>query len=153
MKLLAKSKTTFVLIVVAILFSASSFAQKSKGEKNKFLDNKKFNVQFYEMKAAGRGKAQPSILLLKGAKIEADLMYEKLSLPPIPMRVTLDSTYTEDEVEMHMVSFEADYSEEKNDYHWEGTLINYDIEGTIVQMKSGLEKKKYEFAGSEKTKK
>jgi hypothetical protein len=135
-----------------LLISSSSFAQK-KGEKNKFLENKKFNVQFYEMKAAGRGKAVPTMLIIKGGKIEADLMYEKLSLPPVPFRVTLDSTYTEDEVEMHMVSLEADYSEDKNDYHWEATVINYDIEGTIAQMKSGVEKKKFEFAGSEKTKK
>lgn len=142
----------FCLSIVAILlFSVSSFAQKAKP--TKFLDNKKFNVQFYEVKATGRGKAQPSILLLKGGKVEADLMYEKLSLPPVAMRVILDSIYTEDEVEMHMVTFEADHSEEKNDYHWEVTLINYDIEGTVVQMKSGLEKKKFEFAGSEKTKK
>ena len=69
------------------------------------------------------------------------------------MRVSLDSTYIEDEVEMHMVKFEADHSEDKNDYHWEVTLINYDIEGTVVQMKSGLEKKKFEFSGTEKTKK
>ncbi len=146
-----KLKATFLSILIAVLFSIPSFAQKAKP--NKFLDNKKFNVQFYEVKAAGRGKAVPSILLLKGGKIEADLMYEKLSLPPVAIHVTLDSTYTEDEVEMHMVKFEADHSEEKNDYHWDVTLINYEIEGTIVQMKSGLEKKKYEFAGTEKTKK
>ena len=144
-------KISCLSIVSILLFSASTFAQKAKP--TKFLDNKKFNVQFYEVKPTGRGKAQPSLLFLKGGKVEADLMYEKLSLPPVAMRVTLDSTYTEDEVEMHMVTFEADHSEEKNDYHWEVTLINYDIEGTVVQMKSGIEKKKFEFAGSEKTKK
>lgn len=146
-----KFKITFLSILTAVVFSIPSFAQKAKP--TKFLDNKKFNVQFYEVKPTGRGKAQPSLLFLKGGKIEADLMYEKLSLPPVAMRVILDSTYTEDEVEMHLVHFEADHSEEKNDYHWDVTLINYDIEGTVVQMKSGLEKKKYEFSGSEKTKK
>lgn len=151
MKNTTKLKITFLSVFTAVLFSIPAFAQKAKP--NKFLDNKKFNVQFYEVKPTGRGKAQPSLLFLKGGKIEADLMYEKLSLPPVAIRVTLDSTYTEDEVEMHMVTFEADHAEEKNDYHWEVTLINYDIEGTIVQMKSGVEKKKFEFAGSEKTKK
>lgn len=151
MKKSYKFKITFLSIITVLLFSVPSFAQKTKP--SKFLDNKKFNVQFYEVKASGRGKAVPSILLLKGGKIEADLMYEKLSLPPVAIRVTLDSTYTEDEVEMHMVKFEADHSEEKNDYHWDVTLINYDIEGTVVQMKSGLEKKKFEFSGTEKTKK
>ena len=151
MKNFNKLNLAFLSIIATVLFSIPSFAQKAKP--TKFLDNKKFNVQFYEVKPAGRGKAQPSILLLKAGKIEADLMYEKLSLPPIAMRVLLDSTYTEDEVAMHMVKFEADHSEDKNDYHWEVTLINYEIEGTVVQMKSGLEKKKYEFSGTEKTKK
>lgn len=144
-------KISCLSIVAILLFSLNASAQK-KGA-NKFLDNKKFNVQFYEVKATGRGKSQPTLLMLKGGKIEADLMYEKLSLPPVAMRVILDSTYTEDEVEMHMVHFEADHSEEKNDYHWDVTLINYDIEGTVVQMKSGIEKKKFEFSGQEKTKK
>jgi len=136
-----------------LLVSSAAYAQKSKPEKNKFLEGKKFSVQFYEMKPTGRGKAQPTILMIKGGKIEADLMYEKLSLEPVTYRVTLDSTYTEDETEMHMVTLEGDWSQEKNDYHWEATVINYDIEGTLVQMKSGVEKKKYEFAGSEKAKK
>ncbi len=141
-------KTTFLSLIALLLISTKAHSQKSK-----FLENKKFNVQFYEMKAAGRGKAVPSLFLIKSGKIEADLMYEKLSLPPIAYRVTLDSTYTEDEMQMHLVTFEAEYSEEKNDYKWEVTVINYDIEGTIVQMKSGIEKKKYEFSGIEKTKK
>lgn len=153
MKNTRNSKTFLLSFMMLLLLSTASFAQKSKPEKNKFLENKKFNVQFYEIKAGGRGKAVPSILLLKGGKVEADLMYEKLSLPPMAFRVTLDSTYTEDEVPMHLVNFEAEYSEDKNDYKWEVTVINYDIEGTIVQMKSGLEKKKYEFSGIEKTKK
>ncbi len=141
-------KTTFLSLIALLLISTKAYSQKSK-----FLENKKFNVQFYEIKAAGRGKAVPSLFLIKSGKIEADLMYEKLSLPPIAYRVTLDSTYTEDEMQMHLVTFEAEYSEEKNDYKWEVTVINYDIEGTIVQMKSGIEKKKYEFSGIEKTKK
>ena len=142
---------SFILIAF-FLTSLTSFAQKSKG-KNKFLEGKKFNVQFYEMKPTGRGKAVKSMVIIKDGKIEADLMYEKFVMPPVSYRVKLDSTYTEDEVEMHMVTFEADFSEEKNHYLWEVTLINYDIEGTVVQEKGGVEKKKYEFSGNEKTKK
>jgi hypothetical protein len=147
--------TTFFSLIFFLLLSTNTFGQKKAkpGEKNKFLENKKYNVQFYELKATGRGKAVPTMLLIKSGKVEADLMYEKLTLPPIAYIVNLDSTYTEDGVEMHMVTFEANFSEDKNDYKWEATLINYDIEGTIVQMKSGVEKKKYEFSGSEKTKK
>lgn len=142
-----------IFILTAILFvTANSFAQK-KAEKNKFLEGKKFNVQFYEMKPTGRGKAVSSLFIIKNGRIEADLMYEKLGIPDVPYRVTLDSTYTEDEVEMRMISFEADYSEEKNQYKWEVTVTNYDIEGTFVQERSGVERKRYEFSGSEKAKK
>ncbi len=146
---------TSAALSLVILFSTLTnvFAQHSKGEKNKFLENKKFNVQFYEQKASARGKAIPSLLFLKKGTIEADLMYEKLSLPPITYRITHDSTYTEDDTEMHVVNFEAAYSEGNNDYKWHATVSNYDIEGTIVQLKSGVEKKKFEFSGSEKTKK
>jgi hypothetical protein len=140
-------------ITALLLISSASYAQKSKGDKNKFLEGRKFSVQFYELKPTGRGKAQPTILMIKGGKIEADLMYEKLALEPVQYRVTLDSTYTEDENEMHMVTLEGDWSQEKSDYHWEATVINYDIEGTVAQSKGGVEKKKYEFSGSEKTKK
>jgi hypothetical protein len=147
--------TTLFYLIFFLILSLDTFAQKKAkaGEKNKFLENKKYNVQFYEVKPSGRGKAVQSMLLVKVGKVEADLMNEKLTLPPIAYIVTLDSTYTEDEVEMHMVSFEANYSEDKNQYKWEATVINYDIEGTIVQFKSGVEKKKFEFSGSEKTKK
>ena len=131
-----------------LLFSIVSFAQK-----NKFLEGKKYNVQFYEIKPTGRGKALPSNFLIKSGKVESDLMLEKMALDPAYYKVTLDSTYTEDDMPMRIITIEADLSVEKNDYHWEATITNYDIEGTIVQMKSGVEKKKYEFAGSEKTKK
>lgn len=149
-------RTTFkaAILVIALLTSFTAFAQKkSKGEKNKFLENKIFNVQFYEMKAAGRGKALPTTIVLKGGKIQCDLMEDKLTLPPINYSVTVDSTYTEDEAELQVVTFEGNFVEEKNEYKWQGTVNNYDIEGTVVQLKGGVEKKKYEFSGSEKTKK
>ncbi len=142
---------SFVLLV-ALLISLTSFAQPKAG-KNKFLEGRKFNVQFYEIKASGRGKAVNSLFIIKNGKIEADLMHEKFALPEIPYRVILDSTYTEDEVENHIVTFEADYSEEKNHYLWEVTVTNYDVEGTVKQDKAGVERKKYEFSGSEKPKK
>jgi hypothetical protein len=122
-------------------------------QKNKFLEGKKYNVMFYEMKASGRGKAVSSNFLIKGGKVESDLMYEKLKMEPATYKVTLDSTYTEDETEMHLINLEAELSMDKNDFKWEATITNYDIEGTIVQLKGGVEKKKYEFNGSEKTKK
>jgi hypothetical protein len=139
------------LVIAALAIMAGTGT--ASAQKNKFLEGKKFNVQFYEMKTSGRGKAVPSAVKFASGKITADLMEEKLQLPAMMYKVTLDSTYTEDETEMHMVTFEAKWTEEKNEYQWEGTVINYDIEGTCVQLKGGVEKKRFEFAGSEKTKK
>jgi hypothetical protein len=143
-----------LVLSTALLVTFSVSAQKAKKpEKNKFLEGKKYDVQFYEVKPTGRGKALPSNFLIKGGKVDSDLMLEKLSADPAPYKVVLDSTYTEDEVEMHMVKIEAESAVEKNEYKWEATIINYDVEGTVIQLKSGVEKKKYEFSGSEKVKK
>jgi hypothetical protein len=144
-------KTLF--LAAGMIAGSFTFAQKAKPQNNKFLEGKKYNVQFYEIKPTGRGKALPSNFLIKGGKVESDLMYEKMQLNPAAYKVVLDTTYTEDETEMHMVKLEAELAEEKNEFKWEATVTNYDIEGTIIQMKGGVEKKKYEFAGTEKTKK
>jgi hypothetical protein len=137
-----------------LLLSAGIFVSVSvSAQKHKFIEGKKYDVNFYEVKPAGRGKAVPSNFLVKGGKIESDLMYEKIALGPATYKVVLDSTYTEDETEMHMLKIEAELQEEKNEYKWEVTVINYDVEGTVVQLKSGVEKKKFEFDGTEKAKK
>jgi hypothetical protein len=142
-----------IVILLTCSTVLSSFITRPGGVKNKFLEGKKFDMTFYEVKATGRGKALKSFMQIKGGKIQDDLMEEKLALPPMNYSVTLDSTYTEDETEMHMVTFEAAYSEDKTDYKWDATVINYEIEGTVVQSKGGVEKKRYEFTGSEKAKK
>lgn len=143
----AISRKTLLLSTVLLASLAVS------AQKNKFLEGKKYNVQFYEIKPTGRGKAVASNFLIKSGRVESDLMLEKMSLDPAPYKVILDTTYTEDETEMHMVKLEAELASDKNDFKWEATITNYDVEGTVVQMKSGVEKKKYEFAGTEKTKK
>lgn len=142
------NKIKFAFVCLAILLTTMVY-----GQKNKFLEGKKYDVQFYEMKAAGRGKAVPTNVMIKGGKIESDLMYEKMTLGPEIYRVEADSIYTEDETEMHFVSIIVEASDGKNDYRWEATIINYDIEGTVTMAKGGIEKKKYEFSGSEKAKK
>jgi len=146
MKHLNKLKLAFVF--AAMVLTTVMYAQKAP--KNKFLEGKKYNVQFYEIKAAGRGKSLPSNVIIKGGKVESDLMYEKMTLGPEVFRVEADSIYTEDETEMHYVSFIVEASDGKNDYRWEAAITNYDIEGTVTMSKGGIEKKKYEFSGSEK---
>lgn len=136
-----------------LLLTSLMFAQKTKPVKNAYLEGKKFNVNFYELKASGKSKAMPTMVLIKGGKVEADLMYEKLQMQPITYTVTTDSTYTEDDSENRIVTFEAVDSAEKNEYKWEVTVTNYDIEGTVTVSKGGVEKKKYEFSGTEKAKK
>lgn len=141
-------KISFFGLLVAMLSSVHVYAQK-----NKSLEGKKYTVQFYEMKASGRGKAVPSMVKFSGFKVSSDLMDDKIQLPPIAYKITTDSTYTEDDSEVHMIVFEATYTEDNTEYKWEGTVTDYDIEGTVVQSKGGIQRKKYEFDGGEKAKK
>ncbi len=136
------------ILIISFLFTITVFAQK-----NKFLEGKKYTVQFYEMKASGRGKAIADVVAIKGGKIESDLMKEKLKVPPMGLNISVDSTYMEDDAESHLVSFNAWFSDEKDEFKWDVTVTNYDIEGTVIQMKGDVEKKKFEFSGSEKAKK
>ncbi len=142
-------KNSIKLFLLCVLIASSGFAQKTKP----VLDNKKYDVLFYEIKATGRGKALKDQVRIKGGKIESDLMKEKIKLEGAIFKVTLDSAYTEDGSDMRMVTLEANKSEDKDEFKWEVTVTNYDIEGTVVQKKNGVEKKKFEFSGSEKTKK
>jgi len=148
-----KLKITGIITGAAAMLGLLAFTTITPAAGNKFLEGRKFSVQFYEMKASGRGKAMPAVVVIKGGKVQCDLMEDKINLGPATYKVTLDSTYTEDDTPMHMVTFEANYAEEKDEFKWEATVINYDIDGTTAQLKSGVEKKKFEFSGSEKTKK
>lgn len=93
------------------------------------------------------------MVTIKAGKVSSDVMEEKIQLPSINYKVTLDSTYKEEDVEIHFISFEAVFTEDKMEYKWTATINGSDIEGTVVQSKGGVEKKKYEFSGSEKLKK
>ena len=150
-------KKTFLLksicIVLSLFVASSSFAQKKKVDKSKFLEGKKYTVKFYDIKPTGRGKAIESEIVFKDGKIDCELMDDKLKIEKTIYRVTLDSTYTEDETESRLIKIEASYSKDKDDATWEATITNFDIEGTIVEKKNGVEKKKYEFSGAEKAKK
>lgn len=148
-----KQKVAGIIAGAALLTSFFAFTITPGNTKNKFLEGRKFAVQFYEHKAAGLGKAVPGVVLIKDGKVQCDLMEDKINLGPATYKVTLDSSYTEDDAPMHMVTFEANYSDDKNEFKWEATVINYDIDGTAAQLKAGAEKKKFEFSGSEKTKK
>lgn len=147
-----KTLTKTLLIALSMLTTVA-FAQKNKGSKNAFIEGKKYNVNFYELKSSGKSKAMPTQVIIKGGKIEADLMYEKLQMQPITYIVTTDSTYKEDDVENRIVIIEAADGADKNEYKWEVTINNTDIEGTVTVSKAGVEKKKYEFSGTEKIKK
>ncbi len=150
-----KNITLKSIIAIAFLFIASSAVSQTakKVDKKKFLENRKFKVQFYEIKAAGRGKAVESMVELSSGSIESTLMKEKLQAEEAKFSVILDSTYTEDDTEMRLVKLEAFIEGPKEEIKWEATIINYDIEGTVVQKKGDVEKKKFEFSGTEKTKK
>jgi len=140
---------------IGLLAATATFAQKDKkkSDKNKFLEGKKYDVQFYDVKTTGRGKATPSDVTIKSGQVQSELMTEKLTVPPIAYKVTVDSNYVEDDDSIHMVTFKCDFVEDKNEYKWEATVKNYSIEGTCISLKSGVEKKRFEFEGEEKAKK
>ncbi len=145
-----KSLAVFLCLVI----SATAFSQTAKKtDKSKFMENRKFKVQFYEMKPTGRGKAVESTVTTKTGKIESDLMKDKLKIEEANFTITLDSTYTEDDTPMHLVKLEAFLESNKDETIWEATVINYDIDGTVVLKKGGVDKKKFEFSGTEKSKK
>ncbi len=144
-------KIKSAILAIGLLFTTITFAQKEKkAEKNKFLEGKKYDVNFTEIKASGTSKPLPSTIVIKSGKVQCDLMEEKVTAPSMPYKVILDTTYTEDESEVHKVSFISEYTEEKTGYKWDATITDYEIEGTFVMLKSGVQKKKFEFTGAEK---
>ena len=146
-------KTT--IIILSLLVTSASYAQKKekKVDKSKYLEGKKYKVQFYEMKPTGRGKALESTVTFKDGKVESELMNDKLKINGAAYKIILDSTYTEDETESRLLKIEGQYSNDRDEAKWEATVNNFDIEGTVVERKNGVDKKKFEFSGSEKTKK
>ncbi|MES2590627.1 MAG: hypothetical protein V4608_01995 [Bacteroidota bacterium] len=140
---------------ISLLLTSITFAQKGKDkpEKNKFLEGKKFDVIFTEVKKTGTAKPLPSLMVIKSGQIQCDLMEEKLTAPQIPYKVVLDTTYQEEDQDVRKVKFTGEYTEEKTSYKWDATITDYDIEGTCVMLKGGVEKKRFDFTGQEKAKK
>ena len=143
------------LLGISMLLATAVMAQKDKKQdnKNKYIDGKKYDVNFTEVKTTGTPKPVASTIVIKSGKVQCDLMEEKLTAPEMQYKVTLDTTYIEDESEVRKVAFIAEYTEEKTTYKWDATVIDYSIEGSFVMLKSGVQKKKFEFAGEEKVKK
>ena len=140
------------ILSICLLTTTITFAQKSKKkpDKERILDGKEYNVQFTEKKASGLSKPLPSTIVLKSGKVQCDLMKEKLEAPAMTYKITLDTTYFADEDSVHKVSFRADYTEDKIGFKWEATITDYVIEGTFITVRSGVEKKRFEFEGEEK---
>lgn len=146
-----------VLLGIGLVLTTITFAQKDKkAPKNKFLEGKVYNVNFTEVKtttSAKPPKPLPSAIVIKGGKIQCDLMEEKLAAPAMQYNVTLDTTYTEDDSEIRKIEFNSEFTEEKTTYKWESVINDYSIEGSFVMLKGGVQKKKFEFTGEEKAKK
>jgi hypothetical protein len=152
-----KNSTKFASVVFAVcLFLSSSILaqapKKPKPEKNKFLENKTFDSEFTEVKEKGKPKPIKGDLIVKGSKVQCDIMEEKAGLSISPYHVVSDTTYKDGETDMHIVVFEATYTEGKSETKFEATLTNNQIKGTVIEFKGGAEKRKYEFVGTEKEK-
>lgn len=144
-------KTLFVLTCITL--ASHSFAQKGKSDKNKFLEGKKYDVAFTEIKATGTPKPFAGVIALKGGQIHCDEMEEKLKVPAMAYKVSLDSVITEDDAEMHKVNFNGEAEENKTTFKWEAEISDYEIVGTVIMLKGGVEKKRFEYSGAEKAKK
>ena len=141
------------ILGISLVIATAGMAQKKdkgKSDKSKFLEGKKYDVQFTEKKATSLGKPLPSVIVFKSGNIQNDLMEEKLTAPSMPYKVTVDTTYMADEDSVHKVTFISDFTEEKVSYKWEATITDYEIEGVFLQFRSGVEKKRFEFQGQEK---
>lgn len=152
-----KNSTKFasVMFVLCLFFSSAILAQaakKPKPEKNKFLENKTFDTEFTEVKEKGKSKPLKGDLIVKGSKVQCDIMEEKAGLSISPYHVTSDTTYKDGDAEIHTVTFEANYKEGKSETKFDATLTGSQIKGTVVELKDGKEKRKYEFVGMEKEK-
>lgn len=143
------------LFGIGLLITTVAFAQKEKKPdgKNKYIEGKKYDVTFTEIKTTGTAKPMPSIIVIKAGKVKCDLMEEKLTAPEMQYKVTLDTTYIEDESEVRKVAFVAEYTEAKTTYKWDAAVTDFAIEGSFIMLKGGVQKKKFEFTGEEKVKK
>lgn len=146
-------KSTF--LGLGMLCTTLIFAQKDKKQqKNKFLEGKTYTVTFTEIKAKGQqAKPLSGAINIKSGKVQSPEMEAKLTAPAIPYTVSLDTTFVEDESDVRKINFIAEYNEEKTTYKWDVSITDYSIEGNCVLLKGGVEKKKFEFTGEEKSKK
>lgn len=152
-----KNSTKFasVMFALCLFISTSVFSQaakKPKPEKNKFLENKTFDTEFTEVKEKGKSKPLKGDIIVKGSKVQCDVMEEKAGLSVSNYHVTSDTTYKDGDAEIHTVMFEATYTDPKSETKFEATLTGSQIKGTVVESKGGKEKKRYEFEGMEKEK-
>ena len=146
-----------ILLGIGLVLTTFTFAQKEKkAPKNKFLEGKVYTVNFTEVKATASAKPPkplPSAIVIKGGKIQCDLMEEKLTAPAMQYHVILDTTYTEDDSDIRKIEFDSEFTEEKTTYKWEAVITDFAIDGSFVMLKNGVQKKKFEFTGGEKSKK
>jgi hypothetical protein len=153
-----KNSTRFTSVAIAfcLLVSSTMFAQapkKPKPEKNKFLEGKTFDVQFTEVKEKGKpAKPIKGEIVIKSSKVSSAVLEEKIGMLAANYHVTSDTTYKDQEMEMHQAVFEVSVAEGKTEAKIEATVTNAEITGTAIELKDGKEKKKYEFTGTEKEK-
>lgn len=133
------------IFLSTILFFA--LFMNANAQKHEFVEGKKFEVKFYEVKPTGLGKAIDGLISFKGGKVSADIIEEKFMYTPANYTIITDSVYMEDGEAVQLIVAEVVDNGEKGEVKGVLTLNDNDIEGTFVLMKGGVEKKKYEFEG------
>ena len=101
-----------------------------------------------ETTAMKAGKTETDEISFKSEKLNSKFMTTQNHFPAATYTVSVDSSSGSKDI-----SFQSDgKNPDGEEIKWEGTVIEKDIEGTVVISKKGKTKKEYSFTGTLKEK-
>lgn len=141
------------------IFISISVLASSRSSKRVMLDGlqsilfaslayKTFTVEMTETTAMKAGKTETDEISFKSEKLNSKFMTTQNHFPAATYTVSVDSSSGSKDI-----SFQSDgKNPDGEEIKWEGTVIEKDIEGTVVISKKGKTKKEYSFTGTLKEK-
>ena len=142
-----KKNIISLTLITMLVFSILSF----KGDKDK-MHKRVFKVIMTEFKD---GKPKPKTtedeIEFKEGKLHSLFLFDKTGFEKLKYEIKIDSTYVEDEETKEYIKIVASSSnDEKENVIFNMIIDDFNVEGTIKLVKSGKEKKYFEFIGKEK---
>lgn len=141
-----KMKLSNLVLLFTILLLVSFKSDKDKMHKRVF----KVTVTDYK---DGKPKAKTSDdeIEFKDGKLFSLYIFDKTGFEKIKYEIKIDSTYIEDEMTKEYIKIEATSKNDGNEDLYLSMIIDdFNAEGSVKLMKSGREKKYFEFIGKEK---